>query len=315
MSNEIVHEPEQVSSVSLSPISTALANPQQLAELDVSKIEALYALSERDEARRARASYYADFAQMQGELEPVRRAAKNTHTNSQYALLDHIEGMLRPVLHKWGFSYSGGQRPHEQEGWTTYTLRLRHRHGHHEDYDMPLPWDQAGAAGKTNKTLIHALGSSQSYGTRYLLVNTLGVQTTLDDDGVAASRMPPGGRSISASAADEIRRMMAATGVNQDKFFEYFQIATITELPVSRYEEAVRRLNERARLNSQLEELEQRAREAGVTQELLAALPETREILSITPGQLPHAKAVLDGLLKDRDLDGKVEDALKLFDE
>ena len=309
---------DDTTSVTLSPIGALLTDPERLAALDISKIEALYALSERDEMRRAKAAFYSDFAQMQGELEPVKRSAKNSHTNSQYALLDHIEGMLRPILNRWGFSYSGSQRPNETEGWTTYTLRLRHRHGHHEDYEMPLPWDQAGAGGKTNKTLIHALGSSQTYGTRYLLVNSLGVQTTLDDDGVGASRMAPGSRSVSPAAAAEIQRLMDESGASLGAFLAYFKIEAISELPVDRYEEACRRLTEKARLNDQLKDIADQAGKAGITDELVAALS-VPSISKITPGQIPRALSELDRLITEsvdsKDLDSKVGAAMDMFKE
>ena len=248
------------------PLAAVLANPEQLKELPIEKVDRMWEIQKEWEDRNAKKAYFEAFSLMQGDLEPVRRSAENEQTHSFYALIDKVQAMLVPILSRHGFSYSGGQRPHEKEGWTNYFITVRHRDGHEENYEMPLPWDDRGMAGKTNKTLVHALGSSQSYGTRYLLINTFGIQLTLDDDGNRASKLAPGSTVISTAAAAEVERRLVGLGKDADRenFLKYFEAESIEEILTTRYDEAVRMLEGKSKYRDDLLNLDSWIDDVGV---------------------------------------------------
>lgn len=148
--------------------------------VDVEKLERLMAMHERGQANAARAEYYADFAQMQGELPTV---IERGHTNNgAYARHEDIVEVVRPVLMKHGFILTFRTKFEDKQ--VRVTGVLAHRSGHAEETEFVSAPDTSG-----NKNAIQALGSAQSYGQRYTARALLNIASREeDDDGRATSK-------------------------------------------------------------------------------------------------------------------------------
>lgn len=155
-------------------------------EVDVSKLERLIALQERVMAREAEVAFNAALATMQTELPemPERGAVKNKSggVQSRYALWEDINKIIKPILSKHGFALTF--RTGNEQGKIIVTGILSHREGHSVSSTFALPVDDSGA-----KNAVQGLGSSTSYGKRYVAGALLNLTSRGEDDDGAGGRI------------------------------------------------------------------------------------------------------------------------------
>jgi len=164
---------------------------------DIEKLERLMAMHERMQALNAQSSFNAAMAEMQCELPSIAERGKG-HGTVRYATLEDINDVIKPIMQKHGFAVSF-KVEHAQAG-ISVTGILMHRQGHREQTTMLLPTDTSGS-----KNAVQAVGSSTSYGKRYVLCALLNISTRgEDDDGYAATPVA----SITGQQAKSIRTMM-----------------------------------------------------------------------------------------------------------
>ena len=161
----------------LAVISRAAADPT----CDIEKMERLLAMHERMQAKTAEAAFNAAMAEMQCEIPTVGQGALNTHTDKTYATLDDINVTLKPIMQNHGFAISF--KVENTAAGVSVTGILMHRDGHREETTMLLPVD----IGK-GRNAVQAVGSSTTYGKRYVMCALLNITTgeMQDDDGHGA---------------------------------------------------------------------------------------------------------------------------------
>ncbi|MDD1966147.1 ERF family protein [Pseudomonas putida] len=178
-------------------ISRAAADPT----CDIEKMERLLAMHERMQAKTAEAAFNAAMAQMQCEIPTVAHGALNEHTDKTYATLDDINVKLKPIMQIHGFAISF-KVEHVAAG-VNVTGILMHREGHREQTTMLLPLD----IGK-GRNAVQAVGSSTTYGKRYVMCALLNITTgdsrDQDDDGQAAE-VPP---AITENQARQLQALL-----------------------------------------------------------------------------------------------------------
>ena len=161
----------------LAVISRAAADPT----CNIEKMERLLAMHERMQAKTAEAAFNAAMAEMQCEIPTVGQGALNTHTDKTYATLDDINVTLKPIMQTHGFAISF--KVENTAAGVSVTGILMHRDGHREETTMLLPVD----IGK-GRNAVQAVGSSTTYGKRYVMCALLNITTgeMQDDDGHGA---------------------------------------------------------------------------------------------------------------------------------
>lgn len=161
----------------LSVIQRAAADPQ----CDIEKMERLMAMHERMQAKSAEQAFNTAMAQMQCEIPTVGEGAVNTHTKNTYATLDDINYVLKPIMQRHGFAVTF-KVEHTGAG-ISITGILMHCAGHREQTTMLLPLDTG-----PGRNAVQAVGSSTTYGKRYVMCALLNITTgdARDDDGVGA---------------------------------------------------------------------------------------------------------------------------------
>ena len=151
---------------------------------DIEKMKVLKEMVYEFEDREAEKMYSADMALCQGEIEPVARNAVNTQTgNSTYAKLDAICKAIAPIYSRHGFSVNSKTGESKKENYFLIITTIRHKGGHNEVITLDWPIDNAGMAGKINKTIIHGSSSTIIYARRVSICMGFNVATTEDSDG------------------------------------------------------------------------------------------------------------------------------------
>ena len=213
----------------LAVIARAATDPN----VDVDKMERLFAMQERVMARGAEQAFNKAMAAAQKEMPQIKRGGKNTSTNSTYAELDAMSEAMVPVIAKHGFALSFGTDVSPLPAHYRVTCEVSHIGGHSRIYNADVPSDLTGMKGTQNKTSTHAFGSTLSYGRRYLKMLIFDVATT-DDDGRAASS----GEHISDNQLSTLEALIRDTSSDRVKFCRAYRIGQVADLPVKKFPEA-----------------------------------------------------------------------------
>lgn len=199
---ELIERDEQPLSTAMTTGDTMLDFIQRAASdktVDIDKLERLIIMSERMQDKSAMAAFNAAMAQMQSEMPTVGEGAQNTHTKNTYATLDDINRTVKSVMKKHGFALTF-KVVHASAG-ISVTGILMHAAGHREETTLLLPIDTG-----PGRNTVQAVGSSVTYGKRYVMCALLNITTgEADDDGAAAAGEPV----ITAPQAKQIDTLLA----------------------------------------------------------------------------------------------------------
>ena len=224
-----------------------IRDPERLNQLDVDKFERLMELAQRHQQDEQRREFAEAMNRVQASITPVLKRGFNQHTRSHYAYLDDIMAMLMPILTDNGLSVAVGTERVESEDKSKYVLTVRHRSGGEEKFCMEAPADIAGIKGQVTKTMIHALGSTATYCSRYLICMVFFIPFARDDDGNLGGNIGPAAKPIDDKQVGLISQRGDAVHVDWAKFKAFFHIGSIEDLPLRRYAEALRRIDESAK--------------------------------------------------------------------
>lgn len=220
--------------------------------VDIDKMERLFALQKEARAFRAQQEYNEAFAAAQAEMQmhPVVRDKENEHTRSWYARLESITKAIMPIATKYGFSVSVNEDiGNSPEGMVRMVGIVRHRGGHSERFETDVPLDLYGAAGKINKTAVHGKFSSTTYARRYLqtwIWNLAIVDQSMDDDGNAAGMLPEP-ETIDADEIKAMEGLIRQAKVNVDQFKKFLKVESLDQVKKNNYGAAMQVLRDRVK--------------------------------------------------------------------
>lgn len=231
MKGEIVMQ--TVPRASLTPMEMLSRAVETGANIDM--IDKLMGLQERYEANLGRKAFDAAISDAKSQIKPVTKN-RSSH-NGKYADMAAYAKEVDPILAAHGLSYRFRTR---QEGSVTVTCILAHRDGHSEETTLSAAADTSGS-----KNSIQAIGSTLSYLCRYTLVAALGLASELDDDdGKAAGAEEP----ISEAQLKTLWAKLDETKGDAAKLCEALKLDALPDLPARRYGEAIKILDERAKI-------------------------------------------------------------------
>ncbi len=205
--------------------------------VDADSLQKLVALQERILDRQAEQEFAVAMRQTQAAIQPVLKTRLNKQTESYYATLEALNKAVVPVYTQYGFSLSFGTEDSPTEGYIRIVCDVFHIGGHTRRYHFDLPLDDVGIAGKTNKTRVHASGSTLSYGRRYLTMLIFNVSTTDDNDGNGGK--PP---LITEQQVADLEALAQEVGADVAKFCQWFKVGSLAEIHASNYSRAVKGL-------------------------------------------------------------------------
>lgn len=254
MNNQVVKSEPETSVAVVSETAAILSMIERAAKdpnVDMDKFERLMAMRERVVAQNARTAYYAALAMMQPNLPIIGERGEikinDKKPGQRYALWEDINEGIRPVLFEYGFAISF--RTNTSDGKVSVTGVLSHREGHCEETTMQLPVDMSGS-----KNAVQAVGSSTSYGKRYVAMALLNLTSgrSEDDDGRSAGGPPTiteeqmlnlrDGLEAIAQAGKDGKPFDVSTTI--EKFCAAMQVDALVDIPAIRWEEAKQLLAE-----------------------------------------------------------------------
>lgn len=199
-------------------------------DFDVEKLERLLDMQERIMTRSAMEQFNAAMAMMQDELPSIAERGK-AH-NTKYATFEDINDVAKPIMKRHGFAVSF--RVHNIQGGIEVTGVLMHKGSHREETTMTLPLDTSGS-----KNAVQAVGSSVSYGKRYVMSALLNITTrSEDDDGESAA---PTKRVTSFQAAQLAKALAACPETTQEWFASNYGDAS--NVPKAKFDSTMAQLS------------------------------------------------------------------------
>lgn len=219
--------PYQQPKTMLEVIAEAARNPA----VDVQKMKELLAIKREEEALIAERVFTEALAAAQAEMPRLVRDAKSD--KHRYVKLETVTKALDPIIAKHGFTLSFGMGDSPIPDHYRIAATLQHIAGHKRFYFIDLPADTKGPKGGDNKTAVQGVGSTISYGRRYLTNLIFNVAVVGEDnDGAKIADC------ISKEQVEEIVQMCAERRITKDQFLKAARVDAIEDIKVSRFESA-----------------------------------------------------------------------------
>lgn len=218
-------------------VSTSdLVQLAQSDKLNVDMLERLIALQERATERNARDAFNEALSAFQEECPQIGRTAKakfanraGTNHEYNYAPLDEVARVIRPILKRHGLSYTWDMEV-QQAGFLKVTTTVRHVEGHFQSSSFVVPTETNAAMSAQQK-----YGAATTYAQRRSLTAALGI-TTADEDTDGAGVDPD---PITPEQEATINALGREVNMNADKFLDMFGVDRVADIPAGRYQEAV----------------------------------------------------------------------------
>lgn len=201
------------------------ADPNQLA-----KYMDLY---ERWEDREGEKKYNEAMNSAQGEIQQIITSKENKHTKSRYAALEDIDGIVRPIYVKHGFSLTFSNADSPITNHYRLVCEVRHKAGYKTYHFMDGQSDDKGAKGGDSKTPIQGIMSSNTYMRRglYSMVFNLAF-TGEDNDGNSTDY-------ITSDQVGTINDHLVKTNTNLDGFLNWVKAESLDKMLASKFDVAI----------------------------------------------------------------------------
>lgn len=215
-----------------------IANAATDARVDVDKMERLLAMHERIMAEQRHTAFAAALSRLQAKLPQINKAGriivKGTE-RSRYARIEDIDLAIRPLLAEEGFAFAFDSEM--LDGKMRISAKLSHRDGHSETKFLILPIDTSDY-----RTNVQSVGSTVSYGRRYLIKMHLNlVEVAEDDDGRGGSK------PISQDQARDLHALLTGVGADEARFLKFMGVDSIESILVRNHKQAIAALEAKRR--------------------------------------------------------------------
>ncbi len=231
MSDELVvaEEPKALAIPSVLEIFSQLARDPSV---EVSRIAQLMELHREAERWDAEKQFIAAKARL--KFPPIKKTTKGQ--NSKYAPYEEIQVIIDPILDAEGFTltFTGGEPT--PQGMPIYG-KLSHLAGHSEKGVLYLPRDKSGSMNE-----IQGVGSTVSYGQRYVAKMMLNLRFIGDDD--------DGGGYVDECGLNNIINMISECAMDdkqQAAFLKYMNVEKLDKIRQSNYPMAMTTLKAKLR--------------------------------------------------------------------
>lgn len=199
---------------------------------DPQKMLDLLAMRERIIAKNAEASFNAAMARL--NFPAIEQKSQIKHRESviaTYAKYEDIDEIIRPIYSAEGFFLSFDTT--REDGGINVIGTLSHKDGHSKKASLFLPLDTSGS-----KNGVQAMGSTISYGKRYVAGMLLNFVTKKEDDDGNLGLLNP----IDAASVKVIADLIKETKADEGQFLNYMKANSIEEISVKDYPMAVNAL-------------------------------------------------------------------------
>lgn len=241
MSNVIqIERSMDMAPAAMTPLTPMAMISQAIAQgADLSMVQQLMDLQDRNDAKLARRAFDAALAAAKASIPVIRKnktvafeaKGSGAKTNYVHEDLGEVARTVDPVLAQHGLSYRF--RPEQRECRVRVTCILSHVDGHSEESTL-----EAGADTTGNKNSIQAVGSTITYLQRYTLKMALGLAAAEDDDARAAGA-PAAPTTITDAQVSRIRSMLKDAGATEQEFCTFCKVDGLSDIFSDRFDRAV----------------------------------------------------------------------------
>jgi hypothetical protein len=221
-------------------IQSALLDIVRREDIDPDRLERFLDLQIKMEDRQAEADFNAALAGFQAECPAIVKNKKvdftsksGNKTQYNYSALDEIAEVIRPVLAKYGLSYSFDLAP-QDGGMVKLITIINHKSGNTRTSSYlfnDLHDDQRMNASQRRKSAV-------TYAKRAGLENALGIVTTEEDDDAR--------RALDAL---QIKALVEETKTDMERFLRFMKVESIEEMDEATAKKAIAKLKEKRALN------------------------------------------------------------------
>lgn len=208
---------------------------------DIEKLERLFALYEKDQAKQDMARFNEAMAKSQYEMDSIVRNKFNQHNRSSYADLDAIHAAIQPTYTKHGLSLTFAPHEAKTAGFLGVTATLSCG-AYSKEFKGEFAVDGAGLKGGANKTPIQAQGSTYSYARRYMEMMIFNLSLSDDTDGAPQRNRPepepqPEADLPKIESGDVVYldKLLKKHGVEKEEFFARAGISALKQLPKEKF--------------------------------------------------------------------------------
>lgn len=210
---------------------------------DVATLEKFMDLQERHERNVARRAFNEAFAAFKAEVVPIYRNRLVTDgplKGKRYAELFSFVDAATPAMSKHGLSASWDITKDEKD-WIEVTCTIEHVLGGSKKVSLGGPPDVGGA-----KNALQARISTITYLKKETFKSNTGLaEQGDDDDGRGGARGDNG--PITDEQVETLRARIVEVAADLPRFLRTFGIEHLSEMPASRFDEAMRKLAAKAR--------------------------------------------------------------------
>ena len=243
--------------VAISEATQVLQMIERLATtISPDNLERLMAMRDRVMDRSAKTAFDEAMARMQPHLPAIERKGvieirkKGTdgertgpvQQSTKFARWEDINEAIKPIIGEYGFSlrFKTDQAP---DGKIIVTGILAHSAGHREETSLVLMHDSTGS-----KNSVQAIGSTISYGKRYVGSALLNIATYGEDDDAKNGKPLVVGEPITAEQVEAIvekARAVECPGIrllarlNANRPNGHPELTDIHDLPAARFDDAL----------------------------------------------------------------------------
>lgn len=223
-----------------SMIMTVIEKMALIPDINMSNIERMMKMYEDGLNRQAKIAFAADMAKLQADLPVIDENGMIAHNNKvicKYAKFEDINEAIKPHMKNHGFAISF--RSNFKDSIMLITGILTHKMGYSEETTMQLPFDTSGA-----KNAVQAIGSSVSYGKRYVLCMLLNISTGGQDDDAKSEVQKPG--SLDVGRVNRLRNALKVTSFTEQQVCDSYGVERFEELPLANFNPILNKLRKAA---------------------------------------------------------------------
>lgn len=204
--------------------------------MDAGQLRELVQMDREMRQEQAALDYAAALAAFQDECPPLHKSKNVSFVTKSgnavdydYAPLDEIVKIIRPVLRKHGLSFKWDATT--TGGMLTCICTVWHVNGHRETSSFTLPTENASTMSAQQK-----VRAANTFAQRTSLEAALGLVATGDNDAVSREVDPT---PITATQVTILEDGIEEVGVNRAKFLKWLGVEKLSELRDTDYDKAI----------------------------------------------------------------------------
>jgi hypothetical protein len=211
----------------------------QRSDIDPDRLEKFLDLQIKMENRQAEKAFSEALAGFQGECPIIAKNKKVSFgtTKYDYAPLDEIVSVIKPLLSKYGLSYSFDVKTEDK--MTVMITTIYHKEGFSK-----MSYYAFDSLGEGSMNQSQKRKSAVTYAKRAGLENSLGLVTTGEDDDARRAI----DTFISQTQLDEIKSLLIATKSDTAKFLVFLKVEKLETLTEMEAKNAIHMLKEKRAL-------------------------------------------------------------------